>query len=214
VPDGWFASFTWQPSPEPVLGYVIQRIDSVEGGFIRLHGGLIQGTAFTSGYPFMPGDRFLVRAVKLVTGATGSFHALSLGAIARAAGNAVVDCNGVAGGTALPGLPCDDGDAATVNDLYTAECTCAGELTTGMGATSDAGVTIAHRGDALVLRSEEGLPACFEVRDTAGRLIQSGSLSSNEALLSLDGISPGLHLLQLRAINGVVVATHRFVVDR
>ena len=40
---------------------------------------------------------------------------------------AVVDCNGVPGGTALPGSPCDDGNDDTTNDVLLANCTCAGE---------------------------------------------------------------------------------------
>jgi len=38
------------------------------------------------------------------------------------------DCEGVAGGTAQPGTPCDDGDATTGNDVYSAACDCAGQL--------------------------------------------------------------------------------------
>lgn len=40
---------------------------------------------------------------------------------------AEVDCNGVPDGPALPGTPCDDGIAATTNDIYMEDCTCAGE---------------------------------------------------------------------------------------
>ena len=40
----------------------------------------------------------------------------------------VMDCNGVLGGPALPGTPCDDGNGATVNDLLQADCSCAGQL--------------------------------------------------------------------------------------
>ena len=38
----------------------------------------------------------------------------------------VVDCQGVAGGPALNGTPCDDGDPATVFDTWDAACACAG----------------------------------------------------------------------------------------
>jgi len=38
-----------------------------------------------------------------------------------------VDCEGVAGGPALPGESCDDGDASTINDVYGEDCVCAGE---------------------------------------------------------------------------------------
>ena len=40
--------------------------------------------------------------------------------------NCVIDCNGVQGGSALPGTVCDDGDAGTVNDVWSPGCVCAG----------------------------------------------------------------------------------------
>ncbi|MBK9512827.1 MAG: hypothetical protein IPO05_04190 [Flavobacteriales bacterium] len=46
-------------------------------------------------------------------------------------GSCTVDCLGVVGGTALPGTPCNDGNACTVNDVYTGtapSCGCAGTL--------------------------------------------------------------------------------------
>jgi hypothetical protein len=39
---------------------------------------------------------------------------------------AVLDCQGIPGGSALPGTPCDDGDPTTGNDTWTSECECAG----------------------------------------------------------------------------------------
>jgi len=38
------------------------------------------------------------------------------------------DCLGVPGGTALPGSPCDDGNPETENDVYQADCSCAGQV--------------------------------------------------------------------------------------
>ncbi|MBK8612300.1 MAG: T9SS type A sorting domain-containing protein [Flavobacteriales bacterium] len=40
----------------------------------------------------------------------------------------LIDCLGVAGGTALPGTACDDGNANSSNDEYGANCVCAGTL--------------------------------------------------------------------------------------
>ncbi|HNI03509.1 MAG TPA: T9SS type A sorting domain-containing protein [Flavobacteriales bacterium] len=40
--------------------------------------------------------------------------------------NAQVDCLGVNGGAALPGTPCDDGQAFTVGDIWNVDCTCIG----------------------------------------------------------------------------------------
>jgi hypothetical protein len=39
-----------------------------------------------------------------------------------------IDCLGVPGGTATIGSTCDDGNASTINDVYAANCVCAGEL--------------------------------------------------------------------------------------
>ncbi|MCL4280763.1 MAG: T9SS type A sorting domain-containing protein [Flavobacteriales bacterium] len=47
------------------------------------------------------------------------------------AGTCTLDCNGVAGGPALPGTACDDGNAGTINDTWDANCVCAGTPTGG-----------------------------------------------------------------------------------
>ena len=41
-------------------------------------------------------------------------------------GNCVDDCLGVSGGTALPGTPCDDGNAGTTDDTWGNDCVCTG----------------------------------------------------------------------------------------
>ena len=43
------------------------------------------------------------------------------------------DCNGVPGGPAVPGTACDDGLATTGNDVYDANCVCAGQLIDCLG---------------------------------------------------------------------------------
>ncbi len=48
-----------------------------------------------------------------------------------------VDCLGVPGGSALPGSSCDDGIAATMNDVYDNACVCVGEDCLGvLGGTA------------------------------------------------------------------------------
>ncbi len=42
-------------------------------------------------------------------------------------GACALDCLGIIGGSALPGSPCDDGNAGTTNDAYTAGCVCVGD---------------------------------------------------------------------------------------
>ena len=45
-------------------------------------------------------------------------------------GNCTVDCLGVSGGTALPGTPCDDGNASTTDDTWGSDCVCSGTAVT------------------------------------------------------------------------------------
>ncbi len=54
----------------------------------------------------------------------------------------IPDCADIVGGTTVPGTPCDDGDPATSNDVWTNACLCAGELT----------VSVANPGSQEALR--------------------------------------------------------------
>lgn len=49
-------------------------------------------------------------------------------------GGNVTDCNGVVGGSAMPGTPCDDGDPLTVNDTWSEVCVCSGSPTSACAA--------------------------------------------------------------------------------
>jgi len=43
-------------------------------------------------------------------------------------GNCLIDCAGTCGGTTLAGLPCDDGNPFSINDVYRNDCFCAGYI--------------------------------------------------------------------------------------
>lgn len=51
----------------------------------------------------------------------------ALPALCWSSDDEVVDCLGEPGGPALPGTACDDGIAATTNDVYSGNCVCTGE---------------------------------------------------------------------------------------
>ncbi len=135
---GGNASFSWTASSDAVLGYYIYQIDQATGAVSRVVPTMVTSTSFLSPtVPFIAGKEYMVRAVKLQTTTSGSYYNLSLGAIATATGAAGPDCLGVVGGPALPGTACNDGNACTVNDVYTASCQCAG---TASGDTDGDGV--------------------------------------------------------------------------
>ena len=121
------ASFSWSASSETVLGYHIYKFNS-NGTITRITTSPVSGTNHSApAVPFVAGDEYMVRAVKLEVSASGSYYNLSLGAIGSASGSAQMDCAGVAGGSALPGSACNDGNANTGNDTWNTNCQCIGQ---------------------------------------------------------------------------------------
>lgn len=74
----------------------------------------------------------------------GTFHMAGNKFRTGIVGFRLPDCSGLVGGNTVPGTPCDDGDPATNNDVWTNACTCAGELTVSV-ANPDAPVPLAWR---------------------------------------------------------------------
>ncbi len=122
------ASFSWTASAEPVAGYHIYQFEPNTQVITRLTADLVTGTSYlNAAIPFISGREYMVRAVKLETNSSGSYYNPSLGAIATASGSDPVDCAGVSGGSALPGTSCNDNNANTGNDTWSANCQCVGQ---------------------------------------------------------------------------------------
>jgi hypothetical protein len=123
------AAFTWTASPEPQLeGYHLYEF-AADGSISRLTNAPVTGTAYSNAaIPFVAGREYMVRAVKLEVSNTGSYFNLSLGAFGTAAGTPSSDCLGAPGGSAMPGTPCNDGNACTTNDAWNTSCQCVGTL--------------------------------------------------------------------------------------
>jgi Secretion system C-terminal sorting domain len=120
-------SFTWTAASGAVDGYYVYRFDA-QGKPVRISPNLITGTTtFTSSTsPFVPGTRYMVRAVRLETTPSGTFYNLSMGALLTAQGSMQNDCLGQPGGTATVGTACDDGNACTSGDVWDSVCDCVG----------------------------------------------------------------------------------------
>jgi hypothetical protein len=125
---GSSVQLSWSASLDQVLGYHVYRYVTGTQSWQRLTPAAITGTTYTDNVAGA-GDtvRYMVRALKLEQGPSGSYYNLSLGAFGLAlAGAQIPDCQGVPGGPALAGTPCDDGNSCTVNDHWDASCTCQG----------------------------------------------------------------------------------------
>ncbi len=118
----------WTASLDNVLGYHVYRFISASQTWQRVTNNPVTGTSFTDVVAGAGGTmRYMVRALKLMSTASGTYYDLSLGAMGQASGGSTApDCQGVPGGGALVGTSCNDGDACTVNDVWNAACQCQG----------------------------------------------------------------------------------------
>lgn len=212
--EDWFVNFTWTPSPAQVNGYHIYRIDDVAGTIVRITPEPVQGTAFTSTtVPFVPGDRYMVRALQLVTTASGSYYDLSLGALAIAEGQAIADCEGVLGGPAIPGTACDDGDAQTSGELYDLSCECvAGPIGIGENTGADALVLWPSPADQELRLTAHTPGGMYIVRSLDGAEVMSGRVTAKAHLIATDALPVGSYVLEYRAAGTGPVVNRRFVV--
>jgi hypothetical protein len=151
------AAFAWNASPETVDGYHLYRFNA-NGSITQLTTAIVTGTTYSNGaVPYSSGTEYMVRGVKLEVAPSGSYYNLSLGAIATASGAAAAaDCQGVAGGSALPGTPCNDGNACTTNDTWTASCQCVGTNSTPVAVITPAGSVGFCAGGSVVLNATTG----------------------------------------------------------
>lgn len=127
--NGTSTTVTWSASPEPGLaGYHVYRYNAATQQWVRRTTTAVAGTSFTDNTAGLSGTvRYMVRALKLQVSFSGSYWNLSQGAFGQVTlSQQSTDCNGVVGGSALPGTPCNDGDACTVNDAWSAACQCTG----------------------------------------------------------------------------------------
>jgi PKD repeat protein len=79
--NGYNCVINWSVSPEPgILGYHIYRRDPSSNAYLKLNANLLSGTSFTDAcIPSVGIYKYMVRAEKLETSATGTYYNLSEG---------------------------------------------------------------------------------------------------------------------------------------
>jgi hypothetical protein len=122
------ASVTWTAASEAVQGYHVYRYNASNQNWVRRTATPVVGNSFADNITGLSGTvRYMVRALKLENSWSGSYNNLSIGNQAQFVVTAVPgDCQGVPGGSAQPGTPCNDGNACTTNDTWSAACQCVG----------------------------------------------------------------------------------------
>lgn len=127
--NGTSTTVSWTASPESGLaGYHLYRFNNGAQQWERRTSSAVAGTSFVDNTAGLGGTvRYMVRALKLQVSPSGSYWNLSLGAFGQVQlDQQVTDCNGVLGGSALPGTQCNDNNPCTLNDTWSASCLCAG----------------------------------------------------------------------------------------
>ncbi len=127
--NGTSTNVSWSASPESgLVGYHVYRFNTLTQLWDRRTTTSVTGLTFTDNTAGLSGTvRYMVRALKLHNGYSGSYYNLSQGAFGQVVLNTVItDCLGVVGGAALPGSACSDNNACTTGDVWSASCTCAG----------------------------------------------------------------------------------------
>jgi len=125
--NGNSVSLSWNASPDNVIGYHVYRFVPASQTWTRVTTNAVTGTSYTEVVAGGGTIRYMVRALKLEQGKSGSYFNLSLGAYGQAQGGSQnPDCLGVPGGPATTGTPCDDGQACTTGDVWDASCQCQG----------------------------------------------------------------------------------------
>ncbi|MBK6829991.1 MAG: T9SS type A sorting domain-containing protein [Flavobacteriales bacterium] len=132
-------------------------MNSSTGALTRLTTNAVTGTTYSNGaIPYTASTEYMVRAVKLQTDPSGSYYNLSLGSFAITPAGGVADCQGVVGGSAAPGVACNDGNACTINDVWTSNCQCAGTAVNGTATITAGGPTSFCTGGSVVLSANTG----------------------------------------------------------
>jgi len=86
VAEGSAAIVTWKRSTDAVIGYHVYRATNANGPFTRLTEAPIDDTRFADLRPLGESAIYMVRAVALINGPSGSFYNASHGAFARLEG--------------------------------------------------------------------------------------------------------------------------------
>ncbi|MEO8589311.1 MAG: hypothetical protein ABI432_08095, partial [Flavobacteriales bacterium] len=126
--SGVITNVTWTASPDAVLGYHVYRFNTVTQSWERRTTSPTLGANFSDNTSGLSGlVRYMVRALKLEVGYSGSYYNLSLGAFGQVTlTQQTTDCLGVSGGPAVPGTTCNDGNACTTGDVWSTNCQCVG----------------------------------------------------------------------------------------
>ena len=125
----------------------------------------------------------------------------------------VPDCLGVIDGPDVPGATCDDGNANTVNDTWSANCVCIGQPIGINEPAAAAALVISPNPatDHLRISSPAGKVLGYTVRAIDGRVVHNASVNSNNIIIERGELASGSYSITLQFAEGT--ATRKVVLQ-
>lgn len=107
-----------------------------------------------------------------------------------------------------PGDACDDGDDETENDTYNENCDCVGEpMVNGLSAIQADGFQLFPNPavDRVTLRFQSAQPRSLLLRTLAGERVLEMKLTSEEEVIAMSGLVPGVYTLSIADVDQIWV---------
>lgn len=106
----------------------------------------------------------------------------------------------------FPGDACDDGDATTINDVYSATCECAGQ-TNGLNELTQISSVYPNPTSDLVTIEFTGLieGAVLQLSDVQGRILLTKMVLSNKETISVGQFERGTYFISIKGTKQAIV---------
>jgi hypothetical protein len=117
----------------------------------------------------------------------------------------LIDCEGVAGGTALPGTPCDDMNPNTGNDMWDANCVCMGDPATSVNDEARPSVELfPNPANAMVnFVFNEHFEGRLIILNVSGQEVRTIPISSLSGVIDVSDLSNGSYHLMFVDAKGL-----------
>jgi hypothetical protein len=106
----------------------------------------------------------------------------------------------------FPGDACDDGDATTINDVYSATCECSG-VTNGLNELSNIASVYPNPTSDLVTIEFTGIieGAELQLGDVQGRILLTKIVLSNKETISVGQFETGTYFISIKGTKQAIV---------
>lgn len=114
----------------------------------------------------------------------------------------------------LLGAACDDGDEATIDDIYV-DCECAGSFPVGLSeAAKDLFTMYPNPSEGLLeLRLNTQQTGRVKIYAISGELVFSQVIEKRSTQLDLYGLAPSLYILKIESQDGIILSWQKLVIQ-